>query len=403
VGLKRLVWFVAFVLAAAVVLVPGAAAGNFDEQRMGCSGENPAVCPTGTTGQAYTLRFWLQGDEDASCAGYSISSGTAPPGLSVSGSNLTGVPTQAGTFDFFVTVTYACEFPKPASDDFFRIAINPALAKLTLGPEQASVTPATVGTSYSLQMIASVAEAKTWTINSGALPAGLTLDGSSGLISGTPTAAGTFTFEVLAKMNSDTRSDTKTLAITVRDPVAIAGSEPFTPDRRAQSEVSMPFDATLTATGGTSTYTWALTSGALPPGLLLENGAISGTPTTAGVYPFIASVTDTEGRVATYPGRIVVAEKLAISTLLLRPGKVGKLYAAKLKTLGGVKPATWRIVRGPLPRGVRFDRALGQLFGTPKRPGRYRVTFEATDTLGVTAKKTLLIAIAASPLPKKSR
>ena len=398
---KRLVLFVAFVLAAAVVLVPGAAAGNFDEQRMGCTGESPAVCPTGTTGQAYTLRFLLQGDEDAGCAGYSISSGTGPPGLSFSGSDLKGVPTQAGVFDFYVTVTYACEFPKPASDDLFRIAINPGLAKLTLGPEQASIAPATVGTAYSLQMTASVAEAKTWTINSGALPAGLTLDGSSGLISGTPTAAGTFTFEVLARMNSDTRSDTKTLAITVRDALVIAGSEPFTPDRRAQGEVSLPFDATLTATGGTSTYTWALASGALPPGLTLANGAISGTPTTAGVYPFTVSVTDTEGRVASFASRILIAEKLAISTLLLRPGKVGKLYNAKLKTVGGVKPASWRVVRGPLPRGVRFDRTLGQLSGIPKRDGRYRVTFEATDSLGVKAKKTLLIVIAANP-PRKS-
>ena len=74
---------------------------------------------------------------------------------------------------------------------------------------------------------------------------------------------------------------------------------------------------------------------------------------------------------------------------------------AKVATLGGVKPATWRIVRGPLPRGVRFDRTTGLLFGIPTRPGRYRVTFEATDALGVTAKKTLSIFIVATPKPKK--
>jgi hypothetical protein len=81
---------------------------------------------------------------------------------------------------------------------------------------------------------------------------------------------------------------------------------------------------------------------------------------------------------------------------------VGKYYSAKLRTVGGVKPATWRLVRGPLPRGLGFDRAFGEIYGTPKLPGRYRVTFEARDALGVKAKKTLLIVVAATPLKKKS-
>ena len=162
----------------------------------------------------------------------------------------------------------------------------------------------------------------------------------------------------------------------------------------------MPFEAMLVASGGTGTYTWSLTSGVLPTGLTLADGAIAGTPTVAGVYPFIATVTDSESRTASYPGRIVVAPKLAFATLLLRPGKVGKLYGAKVKTLGGVRPVTWRILLGPLPRGVRFDRTTGTLFGTPKKPGSYRVTFEATDVLGVKAAKTLRIVVAPAPKPK---
>jgi hypothetical protein len=137
-----------------------------------------------------------------------------------------------------------------------------------------------------------------------------------------------------------------------------------------------------------------VTTGTVPPGLKLVDGTITGTPTTAGSYAFIASVTDTEGRKANLTAHIVVAEKLSISTLVLRPGKVGKLYAAKLKTFGGVKPASWRVFRGPLPRGIRFDRTLGTLSGTPKFAGRYRVTFEATDTLGVVSKRTFSIIVA---------
>ena len=401
-GLKRLVVIALLGLAGSVLLVPGATAGNFDEQRMGCTGEDPGICPTGTTGQAYTLPIELLGDEDEGCAVYTVSGGL-PPGLSVDsdGARISGTPTQAGTFDFYLVVTYnrqtSCPFKNP-SDDRFRISINEGLAKLTIGPE--STTPATTGAPYSLQLTASVDGDKTWTISSGTLPPGLSINGTTGLISGTPTASGQFNFQVLAKMNADTRSDTKVLGIVVRDQLAVLGSDPFTTARRAIGEVSVPFDATLTATGGNGTYAWSLTSGEIPPGLEIVDGVISGTPTTAGLYAFTATVTDTEGRVASYPAHIVIARKLAVSTLLLRRARQGFYYQAKLNTVGGVLPRTWRIVRGPLPRGIRFDRSAGLLFGIPTRPGRFRVTFEATDALGVKAKKTLSVFVVAKPKPK---
>jgi putative Ig domain-containing protein len=60
-------------------------------------------------------------------------------------------------------------------------------------------------------------------------------DPSSGLISGTPTVADTYAFTVYAKVNADSRSDTKALAIVVRDPLGVAASEPFTA-RRATAD-----------------------------------------------------------------------------------------------------------------------------------------------------------------------
>jgi hypothetical protein len=74
-------------------------------------------------------------------------------------------------------------------------------------------------------------------------------------------------------------------------------------------------------------------------------------------------------------------------------GKVGRVYRAKLATTGGVPEKKWKITSGPLPRGIRLDRVLGVLSGTPTRPGRYRVTFEVTDTLKVKAAKKLVIEV----------
>jgi hypothetical protein len=161
-------------------------------------------------------------------------------------------------------------------------------------------------------------------------------------------------------------------------------------------EVGVPFTSKLTPTGGSGTYTFALAAGSLPTGLALAaDGTVVGTPRAAGIARATLRLSDNEGRTADYAANFGVASRLAVSTLALKPGKVGRLYRAKLATTGGLLPKKWKIKTGPLPHGIRFDRTLGLLSGTPTRPGRYRVTFEATDALKVTSAKTLVITVLA--------
>ena len=400
---KRLLVAVFVAVAASVVLVPGASAGNFDEQKMGCVGENPATCPTGKVGQPYSLTIYLTPPdsgrgEDFSCANFNFA-GNYPPGLAVSDEGyVTGTPTQAGNFDFYLVVNYnkpGCR--KTPSDDRFFIAIEPAVPKLTIGPE--SAPSGTVGAPYSLSMTANLPEPKTWSIVSGALPAGLTLGTSNGLISGTPTGAGTSTFTVQAVIDAQ-RTDTKSLGIIVRDQLTVTAGDLFDESNTAPTEVGVLFAERLTPAGGLGPYSMAQT-GTLPPGISFETatGSLTGRPTLPGRFGFTVNAADSEGRTYAYSGIITVAKRLSVLTKRIKTGKVGKLYRAKVLSTGGIAPVAWRIKRGPLPRGIRFDKVTGTFAGIPLRAGTWIISVEAKDGLGVKAMSDVAIVVA--PATKK--
>jgi large repetitive protein len=405
---KRLLLAVFLALAASIVVVPSAAAGNFDEEKMGCAGDNPATCPPGTVGQPYSLTIYLAPPdggrgEDFDCATFHVGSGSFPPGLSVSSEGvLSGTPTQAGSYDFYLTVKYDKEpgCAKTPSDDRFIININPGIPKLTIGPESAPV--GTVSAPYSLQMTSNLPDAKSWSIVNGALPPGLALNASTGLISGTPATAGSYPFTVQAAITPE-RTDTKALNIDVRTPVTLALPElPTQEGSNIRWEVGVPFTAKLTASGGTGTFAWSVANGGLPSGLTLGNdGSLAGRPTLAGTHPYSIAVTDTEGRRAVLSGQFIVSPRLAFGLRPAKAGTVGRRYSTRFLAAGGVAPVSWRVMFGPLPRGLRFNRTLGVVSGVPRRAGRYWVRLEIVDALGVKVGKNFLIRIAPAKLKRK--
>jgi len=156
-----------------------------------------------------------------------------------------------------------------------------------------------VGTPYSQVISASGGKAPyAFTISSGALPGGLLLNGATGTLSGTPTAAGTFTFSITATDAtgcSGTRQYDLSIA-SVGCPV-ITLSPTTLPPAVPQSFYSQ----TVTASGGTAPYTFTVVSGSLPPALTLNpvTGLISGTVFQFGIFNFTIQATDSLGCIGT--------------------------------------------------------------------------------------------------------
>jgi large repetitive protein len=244
-----------------------------------------------------------------------------------------------------------------------------------------------VGVSYSDQLTVTGGTSPfTWSVSTGSLPPGVTLNASTGLLSGTPTTAGTYSFTVKVT-DSSGLSSTEAVTLTV-----IAGPSLSFPAPPA-GWTNTVYGDTLTESGGTSPFTWSVSSGSLPAGISLSaDGNLSGTPTATGTSSFTVKVTDANGQSATEATSISISA--GVSTTFSAPpsAPVGGAYSDTLTATGGTAPYTWSVNSGTLPAGITLSSA-GVLSGTPTTTGSYPFTVNVIDAnKGVaTASITLVV------------
>ncbi len=315
---------------------------------------------------------------------YSIQ-GALPGGLGISAGTgaITGTPTTAGTFNFTGVVT---DFLGGTTSTAGTIVVAGAVAV-----SKTSLPAGDTGTAYSAQVGQTGGVAPfTWSLQSGALPPGLGIT-AGGLISGTPTTVGTFSF-LMVVTDSLSAQASRTLSIVIHPPPSVTST-------LGQAEVSVPYSGSLNGAGGTTPYVYSISAGTLPPGLQINaaTGVITGTPTAAGTFNFTGTVTDAISVAASTAASIVVAPALAVSAGTLPTGEVTIVYGAQLASTGGVAPIGWTLAAGSLPPGLGLS-STGAIAGTPTVAGTFNFTAQAIDNLQTSASRAFSIVINALPV-----
>jgi hypothetical protein len=346
---------------------------------------DPGAPPGGREGFPYLARLEANGGNRP--YRWSIISGELPPGIAWTGIGiLGGLPSRPGTFTFRVEVRDRNNDRAQAN---LQITIEPRSLSITSG---SSLPEATAGAFYSYTLSASGGSPPyVWSVTGGSLPAGLLL-APAGVVAGTPAGPNASGFTVQVRDSRDATASA-TLALTVRAaPLRIVtGTLP-------RATVGIGYSQMLNGTGGTPPYVWSENGGALPPGLSLSAaGAISGTPTTVGVFSFSVRLSDGRETDTRELSIRVDPAPLTISTTALPNGAVNAAYSAILAAGGGAPPYAWSVASGSLPAGLSLA-TNGAISGTPAAAGSSTFTVRVTDGSSQNATRLLSITVAPATL-----
>ncbi|WP_284777394.1 putative Ig domain-containing protein [Agrobacterium sp. lyk4-40-TYG-31] len=270
-------------------------------------------------------------------------------------------------------------------------------ATFTFSPPRGALTAGTVGTAYNVTIAASGGTASyTYEVTSGELPAGLDLNSSTGVISGTPKAAESATFTITAKdANAATSPAVYTLVIGVQAPVANAVSETVAANSSANA-------ITLNITGGAAASV-AVDTQASHGTATASGTTITYTPTAgySGVDSF--TYTATNATSTSSPATVSITVSAPTSFTFSPPrgaltaGTVGTAYNVTIAASGGTASYTYEVTSGELPAGLDLNSSTGVIFGTPTAAvsATFTITAKDANTAQDSAAYTLVIGVEA--------
>ncbi|MGK5056656.1 IPT/TIG domain-containing protein [Janthinobacterium sp. LB2P49] len=334
----------------------------------------PGALTAVSVGTAYSQQLTSSGG--SSPYAYTVTSGSLPAGITLSASGLlSGTPMAAGSFSFTVQAVDAHAFTGTKS---YTLVVSPATLTLNL----ATLPNPVAETAYSATLTASGGTAPyTYSVSSGSLPAGLSLNTATGVLSGTTNVAGSFTFSLRAADSSTgvgaPFSVTSSYTVTVAAPTIS-----ITPATLPAATAATVYSQQLTASGGIGPYAYTVSTGSLPAGLTLNSsGLLSGTPTAGGSFTLTVQAADAHAFTGTQSYTLVVSSaSVSLTPATLTNPTAEAAYSATLTAAGGTAPYTFSVSNGSLPAGLSLNAATGVLSGMTNVAGSFPFSIKVTDS-----------------------
>lgn len=345
----------------------------------------PAVLPTATIQSAYSATINASGGTGPYV--FSVTSGSLPAGLALSSAGLLeGTPTGPESTNTF-TVRAVDSFGCPGQAVFTlgvdcnTLVLSPGTLPAITGGHPYSVTLSTSGHTGSVS----------YNVAGGALPAGLSLAGATGVISGTPTVSGAYFFSIRAvDQNNCEGSINFNGSIACPVITAVTSPEPL-----PVALLNQPYTAAISVTGLPGPHVFTLNGGSLPSGLTLNtDGSITGTPTIAQETSFTFAVNGLTS-CPIDPALITVktCNILVLTPTTLADGLVGRAYSETISQSGGSAPVVYTLASGALPPGLSLDSTTGVVAGNPSASGSYSFVIEGTDSDGCSGTVSLTVLV----------
>ncbi len=343
--------------------------------------------PNGNAGQNYSQTLAATGGTPP----YQWAAGPGlPPGLTLDPATgaIAGVPTAGGVFNFTVQATDAAQL---SASRVFALTINSTPLKITTVPP---LFTGTVGVAYAQTFSASGgAPPYRWSVSGNT--GGLTLDPATGVLQGTPQAAGTFNF-TLQVSDSAGAQISQAFSVVVNPPALTITTGATLP----AGSVGASYRQTFAVVGGTAPYTWSLISGGAP-GLAFDpaSGTLSGTPSSPGAFTLTLQARDAAGLIGNKTFTVSISPaSLTITTASQLPdAMLGASFSQTMTVSGGTPPYTWST--NGLPDGLTIDASSGVISGTPAAAGTYSFTVRVIDAGRTTYVDLFRIKVNLPPVP----
>ncbi len=305
-----------------------------------------------------------------------------------------GTPTKAGDylFSFFQNKVFGNEYA------YVGVHVDPADVVITT----ASLSPGRIGVTYPATTLAATGGSGAYTWSANKLPADLTLDATSGIITGTPTEAGSFDVKVTA---TDKEGHEGHMTYTLV--IAAAPTIEITPKALPAGKINQVYaETTLSVSGGTAPYTYKAEG--LPEGLSLTGNKIKGTPTEARSFDVKVTATDKEGYEGHMTYTLVVAEALPVAqshSMRVMAGTTAFLNLTEGATEGPFTDA--RIITTPeQSAGHTWIKREGKAYflyfaASTTFSGGTKLTYSLANARGASNPAVVTIDVVARPDPSK--